>query len=141
VWENRYAVMSDAAVLSYESLSAAARLTKRLLMVHSDQCALPDTARRQFAVVPTDDKRLDWDGQTRHLQYYVDPGVIDHTTWSIVDWFARALGRRTNRLNEVVVGSAWRPRWRLLSGAGEVAGESALRCMIERSPPFSWARR
>jgi fermentation-respiration switch protein FrsA (DUF1100 family) len=92
VWENRYAVMSDAAVLSYESLSAAARLTKPLLMVHSDQCALPDTARRQFAVVPTDDKRLDWDGQTRHLQYYDDPAVIDRTTWTIVDWFARHLG-------------------------------------------------
>ena len=30
LWENRYAVMSDAAVLSYESISAAARLTTPL---------------------------------------------------------------------------------------------------------------
>ena len=35
LWENRYAVMSDAAVLSYESISAAARLTTPL----PDGCA------------------------------------------------------------------------------------------------------
>jgi fermentation-respiration switch protein FrsA (DUF1100 family) len=92
LWENRYAVMSDEAVLSYESISAAARLTTPLLMVHSDQCAIPDAARRHFAVVPTADKQLLWDGQTRHLQYYDDPAVIDRTVWSIVDWFSRHLG-------------------------------------------------
>jgi uncharacterized protein len=84
--------MSDEAVLSYESLSAAARLTTPLLMVHSDQCAVPDAARRHFAVVPTADKQLLWDGHTRHLQYYDDPAVIDRTVCSVVDWFARHLG-------------------------------------------------
>jgi len=92
LWENRYAVMSDAAVLSYDSISAAARLTTPLLMVHSDQCALPDAARRHFAVVPTADKKLVWDGQTRHLQFYDDPAAIDRAVWSSVDWFARHLG-------------------------------------------------
>jgi uncharacterized protein len=92
LWENRYAVMSDAAVLSYQSISAAARLTKPLLMVHSDQCALPDAARRHFAVVPTTDKQLLWEGQTRHLQFYDDPDVIDRTVWHIVDWFSQHLG-------------------------------------------------
>lgn len=38
--------MSDAAVPSHESISAAARVTKPLLMVHSDQSAIPDAARR-----------------------------------------------------------------------------------------------
>jgi hypothetical protein len=38
--------MSDAAVPSHESTSAAARVTKPLSMVHSDQCAIPDPARR-----------------------------------------------------------------------------------------------
>jgi uncharacterized protein len=61
--------MRDAAVLSYDSISAAARLTKPLLMSHADQCALPDVARRHFAVVPSVDKRLVWQGQNRHLQY------------------------------------------------------------------------
>lgn len=89
LWENRYAVASDAALFSFESLSAAARLTTPLLMVHSDACAVPDAARRHFAVVPTADKRLLWEGGTRHLQYYDDPAVLDRTVWSIVDWFAR----------------------------------------------------
>jgi uncharacterized protein len=97
LWENRYAVMSDAAVLSYESLSAAARLTKPLLMVHSDQCAQPEAARRHFAVVPTADKQLLWEGQTRHLQYYDDPAVIDRTVWSVADWFSRHLGPERQR--------------------------------------------
>jgi uncharacterized protein len=92
LWENRYAVMSDAAVLSYETLSAAARLTAPLLMIHSDACAQPDAAHRHFAVVPTADKRLLWEGETRHLQYYDDPVVIDRAVWSIVDWFATHLG-------------------------------------------------
>ncbi|WP_051425813.1 alpha/beta hydrolase [Jiangella gansuensis] len=91
LWENRYAVMSDAALLAYESLSAAARMTTPQLMIHSDQCAVPDAARRHFAVVPTPDKKLLWEGDTRHLQYYDDAAVIDRTVWSIVDWFARYL--------------------------------------------------
>jgi uncharacterized protein len=92
LWENRYAVMSDAAVLSYDSISAAARLTTPLLMVHSDQCAVPDAVRRQFAVVPTADKRLVWEGENRHFNYYEDPTTIERAAWSMVDWFARHLG-------------------------------------------------
>jgi uncharacterized protein len=96
-WENLYAVMSDAALFSFDSLSAAARLTKPLLMVHSEQCAIPAAARRHFAVVPAPEKRLLWDGDTRHLQYYDDPAVIDRTVWEIVDWYARHLGTPTTR--------------------------------------------
>jgi fermentation-respiration switch protein FrsA (DUF1100 family) len=92
LWENRYAVLSDAAVFSYDSISAAARLSKPYLMIHSDQCAVPEAARRHFAVVPTANKQLLWEGQTRHLQYYEDPAVIDRTVWSVVDWFSRHLG-------------------------------------------------
>jgi uncharacterized protein len=91
LWENRYAVMSDAALLEFDSISAAARLTKPAVMIHSDQCALPDAARRHFAVIPTPHKRLLWEGQTRHLQYYDDPQVIDRTVWNVVDWLAQHL--------------------------------------------------
>jgi uncharacterized protein len=92
LWENRYAVMSDAAVLSYDSISAAARLTTPLLMVHSDECAVPAAARRQFAVVPGADKQLLWEDGTRHFQYYEDPVVIERAVCGIVDWFSRHLG-------------------------------------------------
>ena len=48
LWDNRYAVMSDADLLDYRSISAARRLETPWLMVHSDQCFLPDAARRRF---------------------------------------------------------------------------------------------
>jgi pimeloyl-ACP methyl ester carboxylesterase len=92
LWENRYAVMSDAALFSFESISAAARLTKPYLMIHGDGSAIPDAARRHFAVVPTADKQFQWDEHTRHLQYYDDPAVIDRSVISVVDWFSRHLG-------------------------------------------------
>jgi uncharacterized protein len=91
LWENRYAVMSDEPLLDFESLSAAARLEKPYLMIHADLCALPDCARRHFAVVPTPDKKLIWEGETRHLQYYDDPVVIERAAINIADWFSRHL--------------------------------------------------
>jgi fermentation-respiration switch protein FrsA (DUF1100 family) len=92
LWENRYAMMSDAAMFSFESISAAARLRTPLLMVHGDACAQPEAARRLFAVVPTSDKDLLWEENTRHLQFYDDPVVIDRTVWDVADWFSRHLG-------------------------------------------------
>jgi fermentation-respiration switch protein FrsA (DUF1100 family) len=91
IWENRYAVMSDAGLLAYESLSATARLTKPFLLVHGDNCALPDQAKRHFAVVPTQDK-LHLRPDTPHLSFYDDPVAIDSTVIEITDWFARHLG-------------------------------------------------
>jgi fermentation-respiration switch protein FrsA (DUF1100 family) len=92
LWENRYAVMSDAALMPFDSVSVAARLTKPFLMIHGDQSASPEAARRTFAVVPTSDKKFILDKNTRHLQYYDDPAVIDRSVVRIVDWFAQHLG-------------------------------------------------
>jgi ketosteroid isomerase-like protein len=89
-WENRYAVMSDAAVMAYEGLSAFARLTKPYLMIHGDQCAIPDGARRHFAAVPTPDKRLIW-RDTPHLRYYDDPVVIGEAAEAIAAWYTEHL--------------------------------------------------
>ncbi len=91
VWDNRHAVMSDAALLSYESLSASARLTKPLLLIHGDNCALPGQAKRHFAVVPTQDK-LHLRPDTPHLDFYDNPAAIDSAVTSVTDWFARHLG-------------------------------------------------
>lgn len=74
------------------ALSAAARLTKPWLMIHSDQSAIPDAARRHHAVSPAPAKRMLWQGQTRHLQYYDDPAVLDQAACEIASWFATHLG-------------------------------------------------
>jgi uncharacterized protein len=85
-WENRYAVMSDAELLRYESLSAAKRITKPYLMIHSNQSFLPDAARRHFDAMPSTQKTLLWEGDTPHLSYYDDQTVLDKTVGSIVSW-------------------------------------------------------
>lgn len=87
IWENRYAVMSDADLLAYESKSAAERLEKPYLMIHSDHSFLPNAARRHFEVVPANEKRLQWEGETGHLQYYDDPEVLDRTADQAAEWF------------------------------------------------------
>jgi fermentation-respiration switch protein FrsA (DUF1100 family) len=94
IWDNRYAVMSDASLLTYESLSAAARLTKPCLVIHGDNCALPDQAKRHLAVIPSHDK-LHLRPDTPHLAFYDDPAAIDPAVVSITDWFARHLGPQT----------------------------------------------
>ena len=87
IWENRYALMSDADLLAYESLSAASRIQTPYLMIHSDNSFLPNAARRHFDAVPTTDKQLVWEGSTGHFQYYEDPAVLDKTTDQMADWF------------------------------------------------------
>jgi uncharacterized protein len=79
--------MSDADLLEYESASAAQRLDKPYLMIHSDNCFLPDSAQRQFGQVRTAKKRLDWDGETPHLAYYDQPAVIDGALRRVAAWF------------------------------------------------------
>ncbi|HEY9282234.1 MAG TPA: CocE/NonD family hydrolase [Pyrinomonadaceae bacterium] len=91
VWENRYAVMSDADLLSYESRTAAERLRKPYLMIHSDECFLPAVARRHFELVPGADKKLLWENPNQHFQYYDDPAVIDKAVESIDGWFEQHL--------------------------------------------------
>ena len=88
LWNNRYAVMSDADLLPYESISAARTLTKPYLLIHSDNSFLPDAARRHFEAMPSKDKKLIWDGDTPHLSYYDQPEVLDRTVASIERWVA-----------------------------------------------------
>ena len=87
IWENNYPKMSDALLFNYESLSAAQSLTKPYMMIHSDNSFLPDAAKRQFEAVPATNKKLQWEGETGHLQYYDDPEILDRTADQIIDWY------------------------------------------------------
>jgi len=90
MWENRYAVMSDADLLTFESLSAARRLTTPWLMIHGDACFLPDVARRSFDAVPAGTNKAMVRDDTPHLSYCDQPADIDRATARVVDWFTRA---------------------------------------------------
>ncbi|MEO1643468.1 MAG: alpha/beta fold hydrolase [Pseudomonadota bacterium] len=87
IWENRYAVMSDADLLAYESISAAETLTTPWLMIHGDNIFLPSAARRHMAAVPVDTPtKTIWD-DTPHLDYYDQPEAIDRAVDEITEWF------------------------------------------------------
>jgi uncharacterized protein len=88
LWDNRYAVMSDADLLAYESISAARSQNKPYLMIHSDNSFLPDAAHRHFDAMPSVSKKLLWEGETPHLSYYDQPHVLDRSVASIATWIA-----------------------------------------------------
>lgn len=87
IWKNNYPKMSDAYLLEYESYTAAQKLAKPYLMIHSDNSFLPDAAKRQFEAVPANVKKLQWEGETGHFQYYDDPGILDRTADHAVKWY------------------------------------------------------
>ena len=88
-WENRYAVMSDADLLNYESISAARGLSCPWLMVHGDYCFLPSAARRHMDAVPATTKTNTIWNDTPHLAYYDQPDTIDFATKQVIDWFSQ----------------------------------------------------
>lgn len=87
IWTNNYPKMSDAYLLSYESLSAAKKLDKPYLMIHSDNSFLPEAAKRQFESVSVEKKKLSWEDETGHFQYYEDPEILDSTADQAVAWY------------------------------------------------------
>lgn len=91
IWVNNYPKMSDALLFEYESLTAAQTLEKPYLMIHSDHSFLPDVAKRQFAAVPAKMKKLQWEGETAHLQYYDDPEILDRTATQAINWYESIL--------------------------------------------------
>jgi len=88
-WTNNYPRMSDAALLEFSSIETASKLDKPWLMVHGDNCFLPDAAKRHFAAVPEGTaKRMIWD-DTPHLDYYDQALVLDRTSGEVAEWFSR----------------------------------------------------
>lgn len=86
-WENRYAVMSDADLLAYDSIGAAKSLTAPWLMIHGDYNFLPNAAQRHMAAVPESTRtKTIWD-DTPHLAYYDQEDAIDRATREVADWF------------------------------------------------------
>lgn len=88
-WTNNYPLMSDKALLEYSSIEAAEKMDKPWLIIHGDNCFLPDAARRHFDAIPEGTpKRLVWD-DTPHLDYYDQPESIAQASAEIDAWFSR----------------------------------------------------
>ena len=79
--------MSDADLLTYESISAAESLTTLWLMIHGDYCFLPSAARRHMEAVPDSTTTKTVWNDTPHLAYYYQPEAIGNAMGEIAAWF------------------------------------------------------
>lgn len=88
-WTNRFAVLGWDEWLDFDGVSQGANITQPLLMVHSDGSALPDNARRFFALAKGP-KQLVWmDGE--HTQFYDTEPQITQAANAVAAHFAQTL--------------------------------------------------
>jgi len=90
LWTDLYAVMSDADLLNFESISAAKSLTTPWLMMHGDNCFLPSAARRHMEAVPRSTKTKSLWNDTPHLDYYDLEDTLDRAANEAAQWFRSA---------------------------------------------------
>lgn len=86
-WENKYAIMSDLDHFDYSTVEGVSKLTTPALIVHGDMCMNSAAAKRHFDSIPTKDKKLVWDNDVNHFQYYDTPDIVDRTAGKIAEWF------------------------------------------------------
>ena len=89
-WSNRFATMSWVDWFAFDALSAAGRVNVPTLMVHSDNAALPDNARRFFAALPGP-KHLFWTDGTQTDFYDREP-FVSRSVAAAMEHFAETLG-------------------------------------------------
>ncbi|AUX48799.1 uncharacterized protein SOCE26_103400 [Sorangium cellulosum] len=77
-WGNRFAVMSWPGWLEFDALASAPRLRAPTLIVHSEEGAIPDGARRFAAAMPVA-PRMVWAAGTQ-FHFYDDPATVDRAT-------------------------------------------------------------
>ncbi|WP_438024859.1 alpha/beta fold hydrolase [Sorangium sp. So ce233] len=77
-WGNRFAVMSWPGWIEFNALASAPRLRAPTLIVHSEEGAIPDGARRFAAAMPTA-PRVVWMPGTQ-FHFYDDPATVDRAS-------------------------------------------------------------
>lgn len=88
-WTNSWADMSYKAILAFETIPHAPRITAPSLVVHADNAITPDAARRHFAAIGAGAKELVWLGEANQFQFYDDPAVVDRAADAVATWFDR----------------------------------------------------
>jgi fermentation-respiration switch protein FrsA (DUF1100 family) len=89
-WTNRFAVMSWADWLRFDAIAAAPSVSAPTLMVHADEAALPENARRFFAALPGP-KHLFWTVGTQ-IDFYDRQPQVGLAVDVAVAHFSRTLG-------------------------------------------------
>jgi hypothetical protein len=89
-WADTWADMSYAAILGFETIPHAPRITAPALVVHADNAISPEAARRHFAALGSERKELLWLGAATQFQFYDDPEVVGRAAAAVGDWFDAA---------------------------------------------------
>jgi pimeloyl-ACP methyl ester carboxylesterase len=74
-WRNEMSEQTWAHWLTFDGMSAAARLTAPTLFVHGDECALPENVKRVYEQIPAE-KRLVWQGGFQ-ADFYDRPDLVE----------------------------------------------------------------
>ena len=93
-WENRFALKSWTYWLKYDSLKPAASLKVPTLVMHSDNAALPDMARRFYAEINA--PKAIWWGTESQMDYYDDPWAVNRNVGQAIRFFDLHLGSGRN---------------------------------------------
>lgn len=95
-WTNQFAQMAWVDWLNLDSINTIApRLTQPLLMVHSDNSALPDNARKFYALVKSP-KELYWT-TGNHLDFYDKEKEVNDAAQAVVRHFQKTLAANKAR--------------------------------------------
>ncbi len=88
-WANAFAVMSWEPWLDFDPVSEAARVTKPALIVHTDNCALPDQARKVYALLKGP-KTLHWTTGD-HFEFYDGADKVREASDAVANHFRAQL--------------------------------------------------
>jgi hypothetical protein len=92
-WENKFALMSWADWLRFDSLAPASELRVPVLVVHSDQAALPEQARRFHSRI-RGIKEIFWSTES-HMEFYDRSDTVSRSAGLAADFYRRSLRERS----------------------------------------------
>ena len=75
--------------LTFDGLSAASTVTTPTLLVHGEDCVLPDNARAVHSRLKGE-KELVWT-EGGQVDFYDRPELVEKAISSVADWFGRTL--------------------------------------------------
>jgi hypothetical protein len=88
-WLNAFAVMAWRPWLAFDPISQAATVTTPTLLVHTDDCALPDQARKTYELL-NGPKRLEWTTGA-HFDFYDQAPRVNEAADLVAEHFQRQL--------------------------------------------------
>lgn len=99
-WKNQFATMSWVDWLNLDSINQVApKITQPILMIHSDESALPDNVRRFYGLVKAP-KQMYWT-KGRHLNFYDRDKEVSDAVQALTGHFQNTLAANAKTVGQV----------------------------------------